>query len=490
MRSLSLLLTIFYFAGNLNAQNSVQKSIDALTTDPLMQNAGISFMVMDLNTKEVLASHNPKLSLSPASTMKLVTTATALEVLGPGYQYKTEVIAFGEIDSAGVLHGDIVIKGYGDPTLGSKYYEKQEFNPFFMQVWVDSIRAAGIRKITGRVIGDASYFSDNTLPGGWSWSDMGNYFGAGPCGLTVFDNMIRIGFNSGAVAGEKVSIGTTFPAVPDWNLDIHILSANGGGDNAYLYGAPYQNDYMGFGTIPKGQTGFEVKASLPDPAFVAACYLDSLLAKTGIDPAENPTTERRLRLAGTPLDITRKQDVLMVDKSPYLSSIVWWTNMVSVNLFAETLLNTIGAVRASDGSAWSGSASVERFWAGKGIDVTGLYVNDGSGLSRSNAISAHHYVDILKYMSASKNADTFKESLPVAGKSGTLSNWCKGGAASGNLMAKSGSMTRIKSHAGYVTTASGRKLAFALIINNYNATSAQLKLRIEAIFNTMAAYSG
>ena len=117
-------------------------------------------------------------------------------------------------------------------------------------------------------------------------------------------------------------------------------------------------------------------------------------------------------------------------------------------------------------------------------------MNDGSGLSRSNAVSARHFVRILEYMNASSNAETFRSTLPVAGTSGTLTYWCRGTRAQGNLMAKSGSMTRVKSHAGYVKSMSGRSLAFAIIVNNYNATSAQLKARIEKIMVAMANFNG
>ncbi len=470
------------------SQNSIQAAADAMVKDPLMQNAGISIYVYDVNKKEALASVNPKMSLSPASTMKLLSTATALEVLGAGYQYKTEILHTGTIDSAGVLHGDIIVKGGGDPTLGSKYYEKQNFNPFFMDAWVKAVLEKGIKKLDGRIITDASYFTDNVVPAGWTWGDIGNYFGAGSSGLNIYDNMIRLYFKSGN-DGDSTKLARTFPYVKNWKLNNHISGSTNAGDNAYIYGAPYQNEYMGYGTITKNSSAFEVKASLPDPAMICAIHLDSVMRSAGIQINSEPTTERLLRNAG------RKNDygpltTIYTHKSPYLSSIIWWTNMVSVNLFAETLLTSTGKVRGGDGSTYSGSIAVERFWASKGIDVTGMYVNDGSGLSRSNAISAKHFVDILTYMSASTQSKTFKESLPVAGKSGTLTGWCSNTKAAGNLMAKSGSMTRIKSHAGYVTTASGRSLAFAIIVNNYNATSYQLKTRIEAIMIAMANFNG
>lgn len=471
------------------SQNSLQRAIDAFATDPLMQNASISFMAFDMNKKETIAGYNAKMSLSPASTMKLVSTATALEILGAGHQFKTVLYHTGTIDENGTLNGHIVIKGGGDPALGSKYFEKHYLEQHFMQKWVAAIQNAGIKKINGYIIGDASLYSDNTMPAGWSWSDMGNYYGAAPSGLTVYDNMVRLYFKAGANAGDTTIIQRYVPYNPEFKIDNHVKAANVSGDNAYIYGAPYHGQYAGYGSIPKGKSDFEVKASMHDPAYFCAWELDSLLRKININSNKGASTYRRLRLTNAlPSDLKPSKE-LTITTSPYLSSIVWWINMVSVNLFAEHMLCAVSAKRGGDGSVYSGATIAEKYWSSKGIDVTGLYVNDGSGLSRSNAISAKHFVDILTYMHGSNNSKTYLESLPVANASGTLRGWGAGTRAANNLTAKSGSMTRIKSHAGYVTTLSGRKVAFALIVNNYNATSAQLKTRIETIFSAMADYN-
>lgn len=469
---------------------SIQNAIESFAADPLLKHAGISFMVMDMNSKEVLGSYNPDLALSPASTMKLVTTATSLEILGPGYRFETKVYTDGMIDSAGILHGNVIVEGGGDPTLGSKYYEKHYFSEHFMHQWIQAIQSKGIQRIEGRIIGDDRVFTRNTVPGGWSWSDIGNYFGAGAAGLSVFDNMVKLYFRSGPNHGDPTKLARMDPYIPEYQIDNHVTSSNVNADNAYIYGGLYSSNYMAYGTVPKGRSEFEVKASMPDPAFACAWYLDSLMRVEGIEITHSPSTSRRILIAGDSISDKKDWSLVHTANSPYLSSIIWWTNMVSVNLFAEGILSMMGRVKFGDGSTYSGGAAVEKFWTSKGLDMSGLHVNDGSGLSRSNAISAKHFVQILTWMNASKHSNTFKESLPVAGVSGTLAGWCKGTKAANNLRAKSGSMTRVKSHAGYVTSASGRALAFAIVINNYEATGYQLKTRLEKLFSVMAGYSG
>jgi D-alanyl-D-alanine carboxypeptidase/D-alanyl-D-alanine-endopeptidase (penicillin-binding protein 4) len=161
--------------------------------------------------------------------------------------------------------------------------------------------------------------------------------------------------------------------------------------------------------------------------------------------------------------------------------------MRSVNLFAEHMLNLIGYEKRKNGSTSTGLSVLENYWSSR-INTDGLYINDGSGLSRSNAISAAHFTQLLKYMHSSTYAEEFKNSLPVAGVSGTLKSVCNGQAAHGKLRAKSGSMTRIKSYAGFIETTSGQTLAFALIVNNFDGSSNTLKQKMESLFNQMVNY--
>ena len=165
----------------------------------------------------------------------------------------------GYIDSlTGVLHGDLIILGGGDPTLGSRYYNKDGEERNFLASWVDTIANYGITSIEGRVIADGSKYKYNGVPAGWVWGDLGNYYGAGPAGLTIFDNMCKLTFQTGKNAGDSTKIICSEPYVPYHHIQNHVKSADSKKDNAYVYGAPYSLDWYVEGTLPKDREEFVV----------------------------------------------------------------------------------------------------------------------------------------------------------------------------------------------------------------------------------------
>ena len=258
---------------------------------------------------------------------------------------------------------------------------------------------------------------------------------------------------------------------------------------AYIYGGPNNPTRTVTGTIPKGQVGYMVKGSTHEPAYVIAFELESALWEYGISLGGNATTIRRMKSSGNYFESERK--AIFITKSPTVGQIVYWTNLISNNLYAEHLLKHIGVKKYGDGSVFSSTLAVTKYWSSKGIDMTGFYMNDGSGLSRSNAITASQLVEVLAYMKLkSKYSKSFLSSLPVAGKTGTLRSIGKKTKIAGNLKAKSGTMTRIKSYAGYVKSASGRNLAFAIVVNNHNCTSFQIKKKLEIVMVALGNYNG
>jgi serine-type D-Ala-D-Ala carboxypeptidase/endopeptidase (penicillin-binding protein 4) len=489
---LAIFLTLTSVAGlaQVTAQtpitkNNVEIAVEALRNDPELKNSAITFYCYDITAKKVVAEYNPDMSVVPASVMKLVTTASALEILGAGYKFKTVLQYTGTIDSNKVLHGDLIIKGGGDPTLGSKYFNSDDPS-LFLQEWTTFIRNAGIDSITGRVIADPGIYSDEMVPATWAWGDIGNGYGAAPSGLSIYDNICILTFKTGGKAGDSAVIDCIRPYVPDMEFINEVSAGNTTRDESYIFGAPYSNMRLIRGVLPKGQAEYEVKGSLPDPAFLAAFELTYALKQAGIGVGGSATTVRMLQFTGIYPDTKRTE--IYAHQSPALASIVYFTNLNSVNLFAEHLINQIGYVRTGSGTVTAGSGSVVDFWTKKGLNTTGMYVTDGSGLSRFDALSGRHLVDILVYMNESKNYSTFEKSLPVAGKSGTLSHLCKGTKAQGNVMAKSGTMTRVKSFAGYVKAKSGNKLAFAVILNNFNCTTKLAEKKLEKILISLAEY--
>lgn len=475
------------YSQNVVIDNPLQSYLDKWSEDVVLENAGISFLAYDLNKSSILADKNSKMCLVPASTMKLITTATALEVLGYGYRFRTKLEYSGQIDSAGTLHGNIYIRGGGDPSLGSKYYSN--YNEDFLNQWVNAIKEEGIKKIDGGIVGDASIYGENVIPANWSWGDIGNYYGAPANGLTIYDNMVKLQFKSGDKEGDSTWVACMDPYVPEMRVYNKVKAASANKDNAYIYGSIYDPNRIAEGSIHKGEEAFEVKASVHDPAYLTAFELECALIDGGVPCDYSATTVRRQKFDGAYNDTIKKQGIhTLVGAS--VGNLCYFVNQYSVNLFAEHLFKGIGVRVYGDGSGWSSEKAVIKSWNGKGVNMSGLSMDDGSGLSRSNAVSARHLVRVLKYMGGSSNEDAFKKTLSIAGKSGTLAGIGRGTRAQGNLIGKSGSMTRVRSYAGYVKTASGREVAFAVIVNNYNCTGYQMKKRLESLMVYLANYNG
>lgn len=470
------------FSGISQTTAAIRLALQKMTADKDLKNASIGFYALDLDSNKFIGGLASNRSLVPASTMKLVTTATALEMLGPNKRFLTRIKYTGKIDSNCVLNGNIYIDGGGDPCLGSQRFPKQYAN--FIGKWANAIANMGIDSINGRVIGDATIFSEQMIPSTWIWADLGNYYGAGPCGLSIYENKCNVEFSS-FKKGDSTDITCVYPFIPNLKFDNHVKGMLTHKDLSYILGAPYQENRIFKGGIPVNKQNFMVKGSVPDPAYLAAFELDMELRSLGIRLANPSTTIRKMKNKGF-ADVKKKRRTIMTTWSPKLIDIINLTNMNSINLYAEHLMNQIGVSKYKSGDTGSGTQATTLFWKDKDLDVDGFYVNDGSGLSRFNSITAKQLVGILKYMNESEHKEMFFKSLPVAGKSGTMRNFGKGTAAHGKVSAKSGTMTRVKSYAGYVTTKNKRKIAFAIIANNYNCSSFQMKKKMEKIIIKLA----
>lgn len=493
IRFLILCLTLFIYNGftqentePLKPQNSVQIYAEKLMTYKYLKNAAFSFYAKDMTSGEVIADYNSKMSLPCASVMKLVTTATALQILGSGYRYKTKIMYSGSIDSlTGVLNGDLHIIGGGDPTLGSRFFTKKGHERDFLYEWADTIKSYGITKINGRVIADGSIYKYDGAPSGWVWGDMGNYYGAGPNGLTCFDNTLKLQFETGPNKGDSTKIVCTDPYIPSINIRNYVTAADSKKDNAYVFGAPYSNDWYVDGSIPKARDSFVVKASIPDPEFIMALEMDYALEESGIHVAYAPITNREL--IDDASYVKPEVNEIHTNYSPYLGSIINIVNRNSFNLYAEHILCQLSVNKSGYGSTYNGAAVCKSYWNNK-VGALDLHMTDGSGLSRSNAVSSLFLVKMLTYLNGKKAGTRLKESMALAGKRGTMSSMCKGGSGYGRAYGKSGTMTRVKAYSGYVDSKTGKKIAYAMIWNNHNCSSSKIKEYCSALLNKLAAY--
>jgi len=495
MKKIVLLLSLAIITLNSFAQfralekrnHNVNKLLKEITAFPDFKTAGFAFYAVDINSGETIAKMNPDMALKPASTLKLLSTATALELLGPNFRFETSIAYTGEIDTVNkLLMGNIIIIGGGDPALGSKYFDSTKEKQFLNE-WTNAIKELGIDSITGGVIADARAFSWDIVPSAWSWMNMGNYYGAGPCGLSVFDNYYTVLFNTGNEAGNATKVAGVNPETVELKFNNTVTADSISYDNAYIYGAPYSKRRYIRGQLPLSKEKFGVKGSMPDPALVAAIELEIALQEMEIATTQSATSFRRLQMQEK--TTSRQRIKLITTHSPPLSEIIAQTNIHSINLFAEHCLIASGIELGAAPETDTAIDSLVSFWSLNGMDTQGLSLYDGSGLSQYNAINPRQMVYLLKYMKfESEYFETFYNSMAIAGESGTLKNMFKGSIAEGKLRAKSGTINRVKGYSGYVTSKSGREIAFSMVVNNFSCTSREARAKLEQLMIALAEF--
>jgi len=443
-----------------------------LLSDSSMLHASVSLRIADSNTGTTILELNSEKSLIPASVQKLITSAVATEMLGPDYTFKTQIGYSGDLDTlTGVLKGDIIIKGGGDPALGSANF-KEHYGDF-MGSWAKAIIKLGIKRIEGRILSDDSYFDYQPVPPKWLWEDVGNYYGAGAYGISVFDNTFQIHLNTTS-ANHAVEIISVFPEECSYDLTNRLVSS-GTSDEGYVFTAPYSTSGWIEGTVPQGIEDFIIKASITDPPLLLAQMVGKKLKSEGITITGVASSVRK-----EGIELNTGFIIISETTSPELSDIAERLNHQSVNLYAEHFVKELGRKFGKKGSTEAGVEVIMKYLQNAGINTKGLFMEDGSGLSPLNAINARVLSDILIYMNTrGKNYYHFFSSLPEAGKEGTIKYNFRDPVFDSRMNAKSGSMTRVRSYAGYLETLKGNKLVFSIIINNYSGTSAKIISGIE-----------
>ena len=447
------------------------KKTDRFFISGSLKTASYSIYAIDAKSGQTVLE-SPQKSLSTASVMKLFTTAASLKILGPGYTFSTQLYQSGKLDSStGILTGDLILKGGGDPAFYSTWFVEQYKNCF--ENWISQLKKNGIKKINGNLLLDLSFTGHANIPGGWVWEDIGNYYGAGVSALTYKDNQYEIHFTSPAASGMKVSIKEICPVMADLVPENRVTSSLLSGDRTIVYNAPGSNHPVVEGTIPVGQADFVIKASMPDPPLAAGLTFMEKLKAGGLEI----TGDLRKLAANEDADRT----LVGIQLSPPLKDLIVPLNKESLNLFAEHLLCEIGRVKYGEASTDKGVEALHLFCREEGIDTLGFYPADGSGLSRSNALTAKTLVETIHLMERGPYRDIFFNSMPVAGVDGTLHNAFKGTPLEKNVAAKTGSMARVRSLAGKLTTKNQKTILFAILINNFDLTSAEASQLLEKI---------
>lgn len=472
---LCLLICIHWVA---DAQTPVP--VKRLLQSPYMRGASFSLIVRDVQEGKTVYSYDMDRLQSPASVLKTVATATALEILGEDYRYPTTLEYDGTLKD-GTLQGNLYIKGSGDPSLGSSHFAPEQNK--FLATWIAALQKAGIRHITGSVISDESIFDTEGASIKWLREDMGNYYAPGSYGLSVFDNMYKLSLQTGA-AGTRPALKGTEPDIPFIRFKNYLKAAPVSSDSAYIIGAPLDDVRYLYGVLPANREAYVLKGDIPDPALYLARFLTTQLQQKGIRVDGAPSCYR-IEAEENRWKKGERQEIVTT-YSPTLREIASVCNHVSHNLYADALLKTVGLQykpRRNEvvSSFGRGVRVVKEYWEKKGLNVFPLRMNDGSGLAPADKVSAGFMGELLVYMATeSAVSDAFIASLPQAGVEGSVRNFLKASKLQGKARLKSGGITGVRSYAGYITK-DGKTYAVAVFSNNYSCPMSQMTRLLEQL---------
>lgn len=447
---------------------------------PYMRGASFSLVVKDVQEGRTVYSYDTDRLQSPASVLKTVATATALEILGEDYRYPTTLEYDGILEN-GTLEGNLYIKGSGDPSLGSSHFALGQNK--FLSTWIAALQKAGIKHITGSVISDESIFDTEGVSIKWLREDMGNYYAPGSYGISIFDNMYKLSLQTGA-AGTRPVLKGTEPDIPFIRFKNYLKAAPVSSDSAYIIGAPLDDVRYLYGVLPANREAYVLKGDIPDPALYLARYLTDQLQQKGIRVDGSPSCYRIEVEENRWKKGERKE--IVTTYSPTLREIASICNHVSHNLYADALVKTVGLQykpRRNEmiSSFGRGVQVVKEYWEKKGLDVFPLRMNDGSGLAPADKVSAGFMGELLVYMATeSAVSDAFIASLPQAGIEGSVRNFLKGSKLQGKAHLKSGGITGVRSYAGYITK-DGRTYAVAVFSNNYSCPMSRMTRALEKL---------
>lgn len=463
IKSIVAFIALIFILGSAFSQSPKCESLqnDFLNNKEL-KNAAVGLYAENLATGEIILDYNSNASLTPASILKLFTTTMAMEALGSTTRFKTKIAYSGTLED-GVVNGDLYIIGGGDPCLGAERYSSIYGEDIF-DTWTEKVKDAGIKKINGNIISDVTYFGSVPTPGKWVWEDLGSYYGSQGFSINYMDNTYELYYNTGSDKDTAVLV----KVIPD-DLELNVVnkvvaSSSVSDDNTVIYRGYGENDIVVIGTLPCNKTEYKVKGCFPNPPKYVARTLYYRLRNNGV------------AVTGTYLVSDKKYEgeeertIVHTFSSPNVGTIVNYTNLVSYNLYAEVL-----ALQIMRKTSKSLADYGKNFLSDKGMESGGFYPVDGSGLSHFNAINAKQTAQLLKHINKSKYGESFVSGMAVAGKSGTLKSYKCSADGKIKVQAKTGSMTRVRSLAGFITNTRNEKIVFCIIINNYDGKGTQMK---------------
>lgn len=469
MKKLWLSSFVFIVSFTSHAQSSIENRLssafDRLENDRQMVHASVSFTVGDADDGKIIFQKNGSVGLSPASSQKIFTSIASYSILGQDFHFKTIIGYTGKVED-GVLNGNLILTGYGDPTLGSWRYDGYKPEDVEKKIFA-ALAKNDIRAVNGDIIIDDSKFTMQPTPGGWPWNDMGNYYGAPNWGFNWLENQYDITYRPASKLGETVSIVRTNVELPNVTFLNNIKTGHSDeGDNSYVYLPPYGNVAILTGSIPYGKNT-TASGSVSNPPLLFAKQLQSWMQKrnfytTGSFLAANQLVMQHKKVP----EIKTVLDTLF---SPNMDQMMYYFLHKSINLYGESFAKYLGFQEAKDGATDAGVQVIRDFWEKKDIGNNELKMMDGSGLSPQNYVTSTAEVKALLFAQKQNWFDAFYKALPDY---------------NGTKM-KSGTIHGCKAYAGYQTSKSGKKYVFSLIINNYDGGHDALVQKMYQLLNVL-----
>lgn len=450
-------------------------------------------IVISLRDGHALYSRNADRLFTPASNMKLYTTAVALDLLGSDYRWRTSVYSSVQPDANGAINGDLTLYGRGAPDLSST--PRKDEASSLVQL-ADELYQRGVRRVSGNVIGDESYFRADPLGSGWAWNDVQWYFGAEPSALSINGNEMDINALPGSKASEPAVVKLSEVRSYAHLSNSMITSERGGQLNVGIYRGLSDNEVRVWGELPQDNRGFDARLSVHYPALWAArLFVDELRARGIVANGEIRTRDFRVPEEHR-FNPASGVELAYVLSKP-LSDIVRATNKESVNLDAELILRTLGRERGEmapdadshkqhERSDDEAGIAVMRVWLSRaGIAAGDFALHDGCGLSRLDLVTPEATTRLLAAVSRTASGLVFRDSLPISGTDGTLKSRLRN--YTGRVAAKTGTLLYDNSLSGYVTTSDSQLLAFSIMCNDYTGTKSSTGL-IDEVVAMLADY--
>lgn len=430
------------------------RTVEALLAEPEYAAGHWGIEVRRLATGEVLFAHNAEKSMQPASTLKLVTSAAALDVLGPDRRFSTSLESAAHVDSLGRLLGDLYLVGGGDPMSRRYGNPLAAFEALAGALW-----DAGIRRVEGRLIGHEGHFEPERRPEGWDWDDLVWWYGAEVSALSFHDNSADLR----AAPGERIGAPLLVDRTPE-SAYYEVVSSAATGPPRSEVELKLTRELGGnriqlSGTYPGRSRPWKGSVALENPARYAATVFRETLGRRGI------AVTGEVETTGEPLPESRR--ILARFDGPPVSRVIREVNKESVNLHAELLLRELGVAHSGRGSTEGGREALEAFLDRVGVDRTHWVIRDGSGLSEGNLVTPRGLVTVLAAMDRHAKAEIFRQSLAVSGVDGTLAYRLRSPGVRGHVRAKTGTLSNVHGLAGFATRSNGERLAFAILLNNH-----------------------